>query len=95
MNTLNIESLESRLHVTNSLSFSQARALITVLFAVLQRTWPENEQEDNEISWTEERERKGMKKKPNLGVGSMGYIDKGRSLLLLILPTSTRVTLSS
>lgn len=73
MNTLNIESLESSLHVTNSQSFSQARALIIVfLFAVLQRIWPDNEQEDNEISWTEERERKGKKKKPNLGAGSLG-----------------------
>lgn len=72
MNTLNTESLESRLHVTSSQSFSQARALITVLFAVLQRTWPDNKQEDNEISWTEERERKGKKTKPNLGAGAMG-----------------------
>lgn len=56
MNTLNIESPGQKPHVSNSQSFSQARALITGLFAILTWTWSDNEQEDKEESRTAERE---------------------------------------
>lgn len=50
MNTLNIKSLEQRPHVANTQGFNQARALIAGLFAVLQGSSTEYEQEDNEVS---------------------------------------------
>ena len=72
MNTFNIESLGQRPHVTNSQSFSQARALIIGLSAVSEETGTDNKPKDNRIKQERRTGERREGRKPTLEVGSMG-----------------------
>lgn len=72
MNIVNIESLGQRPHVTNSQSFSQARALIIGLSAVWEETGTENEHEDNRVKQERRTGERRKGKRRTLEVGSVG-----------------------